>query len=51
MTKAAEASFGKPSQLGYHGFPAAVCTSRNHVVCHGVPSAHELVQDGDIIHW
>ena len=40
---------GTPSQLGYNGFPAAVCTSRNHVVCHGVPSAHEHVQDGDII--
>ena len=40
---------GKPSQLGYQGFPAAVCTSRNHVVCHGIPSAHEHVQDGDII--
>ena len=28
---------GTPSQLGYHGFPAAVCTSRNEVVCHGIP--------------
>ena len=26
---------GKPSQLGFHGFPAAVCVSRNDVVCHG----------------
>jgi methionyl aminopeptidase len=40
---------GLPSQLGYHGFPAAVCTSRNHVVCHGVPSEHEHLRDGDII--
>jgi len=40
---------GKPSQLGYHGFPAAVCTSRNHVVCHGIPSRSELVALGDII--
>ena len=40
---------GKPSQLGYKGFPAAVCTSRNHVVCHGIPSAHEYIEDGDII--
>lgn len=40
---------GKPSQLGYHGFPAVVCTSRNHVVCHGVPSPKELLRDGDII--
>src|SRR3954449_6011516 len=38
---------GKPSQLGYHGFPAAVCTSRNQVVCHGVPSALERLAEGD----
>lgn len=38
-----------PSQLGYQGFPAAVCTSRNHVVCHGVPSPHERLEDGDIV--
>lgn len=40
---------GKPSQLGYKGFPAAVCTSRNDVVCHGIPSQHELLRSGDII--
>ncbi|MEY4508278.1 MAG: hypothetical protein RLZZ450_400 [Pseudomonadota bacterium] len=40
---------GTPSQLGYKGFPAAVCTSRNHVICHGIPSAHELLRDGDIV--
>ncbi len=40
---------GKPSQLGYKGFPAAVCTSRNHVVCHGIPSAKETLRDGDIV--
>lgn len=40
---------GRPSQLGYHGFPAAVCTSRNHVVCHGIPSAAEVLRDGDIV--
>jgi methionyl aminopeptidase len=40
---------GHPSQLGYHGFPGAVCTSRNHVVCHGVPSASEFLTPGDII--
>lgn len=38
-----------PSQLGYHGFPAAVCTSINHVVCHGIPSAKDVLADGDII--
>jgi methionyl aminopeptidase len=40
---------GSPSQLGYQGFPAAVCTSRNHVVCHGIPRADELLRDGDIV--
>ena len=40
---------GRPSQLGYLGFPGAVCTSRNHVVCHGVPSPHEILEVGDII--
>src|ERR1700712_3081427 len=40
---------GKTSQLGYHGFPAAVCTSRNQVVCHGIPSPHEHLRDGDLI--
>lgn len=38
-----------PSQLGYHGFPATVCTSRNQVVCHGIPNERETVRDGDII--
>ncbi len=40
---------GKPSQLGYHGFPAAVCTSRNQVVCHGIPRPDERLAPGDII--
>lgn len=37
-----------PSPLNYHGFPKSVCTSINHVVCHGIPGA-EVVRDGDII--
>jgi methionyl aminopeptidase len=40
---------GTPSQLGYHGFPAAVCTSKNQVVCHGIPSAHDRLESGDIV--
>ncbi len=44
-----QARGGTPSQLGYKGFPAAVCTSRNHVVCHGIPSETERLVDGDII--
>ncbi len=40
---------GTPSQLGYQGFPHAVCTSRNHVVCHGMPSPNEFLAEGDIL--
>lgn len=40
---------GTPSQLGYKGFPAAVCTSRNHVVCHGIPNESEVLMEGDIV--
>ena len=40
---------GSPSQLGYHGFPAAVCTSKNEVVCHGSPSPRAVLQEGDIV--
>jgi len=37
-----------PAPLNYHGFPKSVCTSVNHVVCHGIPSDKRL-KDGDII--
>ena len=37
-----------PGNVGYHGFPKTVCTSVNHVVCHGIPSATTL-KDGDIL--
>jgi methionyl aminopeptidase len=40
---------GHPSQLGYKGFPAAVCTSKNEVVCHGIPSPRVRLVDGDIV--
>ena len=40
---------GTPSQLGYKGFPAAVCTSKNDVVCHGIPSSRTPLDDGDIV--
>jgi methionyl aminopeptidase len=38
-----------PSPLNYHGFPKSVCTSINHVVCHGIPRQDEALRDGDII--
>ena len=44
-----EAQGGRPSQLGYLGFPAAVCVSRNDVVCHGMPSPRVRLAEGDIV--
>lgn len=38
----------RPAPLGYKGFPKSVCTSVNHVVCHGVPSDY-ILKDGDIL--
>ena len=37
-----------PAPLNYRGFPRSICTSVNHVVCHGIPGARRL-KDGDII--
>ncbi|WP_412757606.1 type I methionyl aminopeptidase [Legionella bozemanae] len=37
-----------PSTLNHYGFPACICTSINHVVCHGIPS-NKLLKNGDII--
>lgn len=37
-----------PAPLNYKGFPKSVCTSVNHVVCHGIPSEKKL-KNGDII--
>src|SRR6201991_79055 len=37
-----------PAPLGYRGFPKSICTSVNHVVCHGIPGDKRL-EDGDII--
>ena len=37
-----------PAPLNYHGFPKSICTSVNHVVCHGIP-ADKTLKNGDII--
>ncbi len=37
-----------PAPLNYHGFPKSICTSVNHVICHGIPGNKKL-KDGDII--
>lgn len=38
-----------PAPLNYKGFPKSICTSVNHVVCHGIPSEKKTLKDGDII--
>ena len=38
-----------PAPLNYRGFPKSICTSVNHVVCHGIPSPDKHLKDGDII--
>ena len=38
-----------PAPLGYKGFPKSICTSVNHVVCHGIPSEKKILQNKDII--
>ena len=40
---------GIPATLGYHGFTKSLCTSRNEVICHGIPSESEFLKDGDIL--
>ena len=43
-------SFGaKAAFKGYHGFPAALCTSLNEQVVHGMPSEKTVLKDGDIL--
>jgi len=37
-----------PANVGYRGFPKTICTSVNHVVCHGIPT-DKVLKDGDII--
>jgi methionyl aminopeptidase len=37
-----------PAPLNYRGFPRSICTSLNHVVCHGIPGDRRLM-DGDIL--
>lgn len=37
-----------PAPLNYRGFPKSICTSVNHVVCHGIPNEKKL-KEGDII--
>ncbi|MDG3088871.1 type I methionyl aminopeptidase [Vibrio hannami] len=49
-----------PAPLDYHGFPKSICTSVNHIVCHGIPAEQDqmgttgklkpaVLKDGDIV--
>ena len=38
-----------PAPLNYRGFPRSICTSINHVVCHGIPDDVKKLLNGDII--
>ena len=38
-----------PTCKGYQGYPAALCTSINDVVVHGIPHEEDILKDGDII--
>lgn len=48
-----------PAPLNYHGFPKSICTSINHIVCHGIPATEDsafgqitrpaVLKDGDIM--
>ena len=38
-----------PAPLNYKGFPKSICTSVNHVVCHGIPDPQKILKDGDTL--
>jgi len=38
-----------PAPLNYNGFPKSICTSINHVICHGIPNDSKTLKSGDII--
>ena len=40
---------GVPSFLGYHGYPATICSSVNDRVVHGIPSTAEILSAGDLV--
>lgn len=44
-----QAHGAKSAPLNYKGYPKSICTSLNEVVCHGIPSAKQILKEGDII--
>ncbi|HCO63100.1 MAG TPA: type I methionyl aminopeptidase [Clostridiales bacterium] len=49
VRKFIESQGGKPSFLGYHGFPGSACISVNDVVIHGIPSKRVVLKEGDLV--
>ncbi len=53
LERAAAAKVGelgvKPAFLGYHGYPAILCTSVNEEVIHGIPSEKRILKEGDVV--
>lgn len=49
VKKTIEKAGAVPSFLGYGGFPASACISVNNVVIHGIPSAKQIIKEGDIV--
>ena len=49
VKKYIEGEGGKPSTLGYNGYPASTCISVNSVVVHGIPSKKTILRQGDIV--
>lgn len=43
------AAGAKPSFLGYHGYPATICTSVNAEIVHGIPSERVRLAEGDVL--
>jgi len=43
-----EVQGGIPAPLNYKGFPKSICTSVNHVICHGIPG-EKILKKGDVI--
>ncbi len=41
----------RPASRGQYGYEHVLNSSRNHVVCHGVPSRTEFLEDGDIVNF
>ena len=44
-----QAAGAKPAFKNYRGFPAVLCTSVNHEIIHGIPSAKRVLREGDIL--